>query len=79
MYCFSPNPLIPIDKSTGTLEMCYMYDVNVDEITVNDLPTLNKSAIKSCDNGYEFEFTEFPYETISTEVSIWYKNFHRIT
>lgn len=46
-----------------------MYDVNFTEILQNGIKVANTSwPIQVCKHGYEYDFTDVPYETIATQV-----------
>lgn len=53
-----------------------MYDVNFTEIVQNGITVANTSwPIQFCKNGYEYDFTDVPYETIATQVTLINTNF----
>lgn len=46
-----------------------MYDVNFTEILQNGIKVANTSwPTQFCKHGYEYDFTDVPYETIATQV-----------
>lgn len=46
-----------------------MYDVNYTEVLLNGMRKANPSwPTRSCSHGWEFNFTDIPYETVATEV-----------
>lgn len=48
---------------------CSMYDVNYTEVLSNGIREANPSwPTKGCSHGWEFNFTDIPYETVATEV-----------
>jgi len=48
---------------------CIMYDVNFTELLSKGIREANASwPTKSCSHGWEFNFTDIPYETVATEV-----------
>lgn len=65
---------IPIIEKTETgvfYEKCFMYAVNYTEILKSGIIKADPSwPIQSCKYGWEFNFTDVPYETVSTEVGI---------
>lgn len=66
---------IPIIEKTETgvfYEKCFMYAVNYTEILKSGIKKADPSwPIQSCKYGWEFNFTDVPYETVSTEVFIF--------
>ncbi|XP_012062879.1 PREDICTED: organic cation transporter protein [Atta cephalotes] len=48
---------------------CSMYDVNYTEVLLNGIKEANPSwPTKGCSQGWEFNFTDIPYETVATEL-----------
>jgi hypothetical protein len=48
-----------------------MYDVNYTDVRDRDIQVADPDwPTKSCDNGWEFNYTVIPYSTVATEVII---------
>lgn len=61
-----------IPKSAdGEFEKCSQYGVNFTEILEKNITTPDPSwPIVACRAGWEYNFTDIPYETIATEVCL---------
>lgn len=58
---------IPVDKDGYS--KCTMYDVNYTEIILNGIRDADPSwPTRGCSHGWEFDFSDIPYETVATEV-----------
>lgn len=58
---------IPVDENGHS--KCTMYDVNYTEIILNGIRDADPSwPTKGCSHGWEFNFTDIPYETVATEL-----------
>lgn len=63
---------IPLDSSGESKQYskCSMYAVNFTEVLMNGTTQADPTwPIQPCQHGWEFNFTDIPYETIATEVS----------
>jgi hypothetical protein len=50
---------------------CSMYAVNFTDMLRNGIEKADPSwPVQSCQNGWEYNFTEIPYSTVATDVSI---------
>ncbi|XP_072757432.1 organic cation transporter protein-like [Anoplolepis gracilipes] len=59
---------IPVD-SDGYYSKCTMYDVNYTELILNGIKNADSNwPTKGCSHGWEFNFTDIPYETVATEL-----------
>lgn len=48
---------------------CTMYDVNYTEVLLSGIKKADPNwPTRSCSHGWEFNFTDIPYETVATEV-----------
>jgi hypothetical protein len=65
---------IPRDNTTGNIHIydkCRMYAVNYTQLRADEIQVANSSwPIQPCQNGWEFSFTDVPYSTIATDVSL---------
>ncbi|KAL6437617.1 hypothetical protein ACFW04_004202 [Cataglyphis niger] len=58
---------IPVDGDGYS--KCTMYDVNYTEIILNEIREADPSwPTKGCSHGWEFNFSDIPYETVATEL-----------
>lgn len=58
---------IPVDGDGYS--KCTMYDVNYTEVILNGIRDADPSwPTKDCSHGWEFNFTDIPYETVATEL-----------
>lgn len=67
-----------------TYSQCVRYDVNFTELLENgtlDLVPNPNWPVRPCDQGWEFDFSEIPYASITAEVrkNIWFYNIVIIT
>uniref|UniRef100_A0A336K3J5 CSON009535 protein n=1 Tax=Culicoides sonorensis TaxID=179676 RepID=A0A336K3J5_CULSO len=61
---------IPFGPDDGEINRCQRYDVNFKEIIEQGITEPNRSwPVKNCDNGYIYDFSDIPYETIATELN----------
>ncbi|XP_066601872.1 organic cation transporter protein [Prorops nasuta] len=59
---------LAIPPSGQGYSKCSMYDVDYEEILSRGIKVSNSSwTTKSCTSGWEFNFTDVPYETVATE------------
>lgn len=59
------------DGSQDAFDKCRMYAVNYTQLLADGVRVADPTwPTKPCDNGWEFSFTDVPYSTIATDVSV---------
>ncbi|XP_014474814.1 PREDICTED: organic cation transporter protein-like isoform X3 [Dinoponera quadriceps] len=60
---------IPTSDDENGHSRCTMYDVNYTELLLNGIRQADPSwPTRGCTHGWEFNFTDIPYETVATEL-----------
>lgn len=55
---------------TGAWDHCMTYDTNWTEVLNTLSPPPSETPLIPCQHGWEFEFKDIPYETVTTEVTL---------
>lgn len=64
-------PKVNVDDGGFTYSKCLMYDVNYTEILESGITEPDPTwPVTSCRHGWEYNFTDIPYETVATQVKI---------
>lgn len=67
LFCFRLSLAIPLDREGYS--RCSMYDVNYTLILLNESYVPNPLwPTKTCQHGWEFNYSDVPYATVATEV-----------
>jgi hypothetical protein len=62
---------IPREGDKGDYSKCSMYDVNYKEILNTNVTVADPSwPVVPCKYGWDYNFTDIPYATVATEVSL---------